>query len=79
MIIHLMGFNGFAKQIAISRTLVVFLLSLAVYRLQQDFFHKFYMLKAALATGNHFWLVVCGINGCSECLLLFPCYPGNVF
>jgi NADH-quinone oxidoreductase subunit N len=38
--------------------LVVFLLSLAGIPLTAGFLSKFYMLKAALATGKHFWLVV---------------------
>jgi NADH-quinone oxidoreductase subunit N len=53
------GFNGFAKQNPlIAGALVVFLLSLAGIPLTAGFLSKFYMLKAALATGNHFWLVV---------------------
>ena len=53
------GFNGFAKQNPfIAATLVVFLLSLAGIPLTAGFLSKFYMLKAALATGKHFWLVV---------------------
>jgi NADH-quinone oxidoreductase subunit N len=53
------GFNGLAKQNPlIAGALVVFLLSLAGIPLTAGFLSKFYMLKAALATGKHFWLVV---------------------
>jgi len=53
------GFNGFAKQNPLlAATLVVFLLSLAGIPLTAGFLSKFYMLKAALATGHYFWLVV---------------------
>jgi NADH-quinone oxidoreductase subunit N len=53
------GFNGMAKtNPLIAGALVVFLLSLAGIPLTAGFISKFYMLKAALATGKHFWLVV---------------------
>jgi NADH-quinone oxidoreductase subunit N len=53
------GFNGMAKtNPLIAGTLVVFLISLAGIPLTAGFISKFYMLKAALATGKHFWLVV---------------------
>ena len=53
------GFNGFAKQNPLlAGALVVFLLSLAGIPLTAGFLSKFYMLKAALATGKYFWLVV---------------------
>ena len=53
------GFNGLAKtNPLIAGALVVFLLSLAGIPLTAGFISKFYMLKAALATGKHSWLVV---------------------
>lgn len=53
------GFNGFAKSNPVQAgALVVFILSLAGIPLTAGFLSKFYMLKAALATGQHFWLVV---------------------
>jgi len=53
------GFNGFAKQNPLlAAAMVVFLLSLAGIPLTAGFLSKFYMLKAALATGKYFWLVV---------------------
>ena len=53
------GFNGMAKtNPLLAGALVVFLLSLAGIPLTAGFISKFYMLKAALATGKHFWLVV---------------------
>jgi NADH-quinone oxidoreductase subunit N len=53
------GFNGMAKtNPLIAGTLVVFILSLAGIPLTAGFISKFYMLKAALGTGKHFWLVV---------------------
>lgn len=53
------GFNGLARQqpvIAAATTL--FLLSLAGIPLTAGFIAKFYMLKAALATGANLWLVI---------------------
>ena len=53
------GFNGLAKKNPlIAGSLVVFILSLAGIPLTAGFISKFYMLKATLATGKHFWLVV---------------------
>lgn len=53
------GFNGFAKQQPLlAATLTIFLLSLAGIPLTAGFLSKFYMLKAALAAGNHVWLVI---------------------
>ena len=53
------GFNGMAKKNPlVAGSLVVFILSLAGIPLTAGFISKFYMLKAALATGKHFWLVV---------------------
>jgi NADH-quinone oxidoreductase subunit N len=53
------GFNGLAKQqplMAASTT--IFLLSLAGIPLTAGFISKFYMLKAAMATGKNLWLVI---------------------
>jgi NADH-quinone oxidoreductase subunit N len=53
------GFNAFAKQqpvLAASTT--IFLLSLAGIPLTAGFLSKFWMLKAAAATGKYFWLVI---------------------
>jgi NADH-quinone oxidoreductase subunit N len=53
------GFNGLAKQHpAIAATVAIFLLSLVGIPLTAGFISKFYMLKAVIATGRHFWLVV---------------------
>ncbi|MBK6937983.1 MAG: NADH-quinone oxidoreductase subunit N [Chitinophagaceae bacterium] len=53
------GFNGLAKeQPLLAGTAVVFLLSLAGIPLTAGFLSKFYMLKAALATGKFMWLVI---------------------
>jgi NADH-quinone oxidoreductase subunit N len=53
------GFNGMAKQQpVIAATTTIFLLSLAGIPLTAGFISKFYMLKAALATGRHLWLVI---------------------
>lgn len=53
------GFNGFARsQPVVAATLVIFLLSLAGIPLTAGFISKFYMLKSALLTGRHFWLVI---------------------
>jgi NADH-quinone oxidoreductase subunit N len=53
------GFNGLAKQNPlVAAALTVFLLSLTGIPLTAGFLGKFYMLKAALVNGNHFWLVV---------------------
>ncbi|MBL7743986.1 MAG: NADH-quinone oxidoreductase subunit N [Chitinophagaceae bacterium] len=53
------GFNGLAKQQPlIAATTTIFLLSLAGIPLTAGFISKFYMLKAAVLTGRHFWLVI---------------------
>jgi NADH-quinone oxidoreductase subunit N len=53
------GFNGFAKQQPLlAATTTIFLLSLAGIPLTAGFLAKFYMLKAAMATGNNLWLVI---------------------
>lgn len=53
------GFNGFAKkQPLLAATTSIFLLSLAGIPLTAGFLGKFYMLKAAMATGNNLWLVI---------------------
>jgi NADH-quinone oxidoreductase subunit N len=53
------GFNGFARQQPLlAATTTIFLLSLAGIPLTAGFLSKFYMIKAAMATGNHFWLVI---------------------
>jgi NADH-quinone oxidoreductase subunit N len=53
------GFNGLAKQQPlVAATLVIFLLSLAGIPLTAGFMSKFYMLKATIETGRHFWLVI---------------------
>lgn len=53
------GFNGLAKQQPlIAATTTIFLLSLAGIPLTAGFISKFYMLKAALLTGRHLWLVI---------------------
>lgn len=53
------GFNGFARhQPLLAATLTIFLLSLAGIPLTAGFISKFYMLKAALATGHYLWLVI---------------------
>ena len=53
------GFNGFAKkQPLLAATTTICLLSLAGIPLTAGFISKFYMLKAALGTGKHHWLVI---------------------
>ncbi|NOT49696.1 MAG: NADH-quinone oxidoreductase subunit N [Chitinophagaceae bacterium] len=53
------GFNGFAKQQPLlAATTTICLLSLAGIPLTAGFLSKFYMLKAALGTGKHLWLVI---------------------
>lgn len=53
------GFNGFSKkQPLLAAVTAIFLLSLAGIPLTAGFLSKFYMLKAALATGNNLWLVI---------------------
>ncbi len=53
------GFNGFARQQPLlAATTTIFLLSLAGIPLTAGFLAKFYMLKAALGTGKHLWLVI---------------------
>lgn len=56
------GFNGFAKhQPLLAATTTIFLLSLAGIPLTAGFLSKFYMLKAALGTGKHLWLVIVAV------------------
>ena len=53
------GFNGLGKQqplLAVTAT--VFLLSLTGIPLTAGFMSKFYMLNAAVLTGQHIWLVI---------------------
>ena len=53
------GFNGFSKkQPVVAAATTIFLLSLAGIPLTAGFLAKFYMLKAALATGQYTWLVI---------------------
>ncbi len=53
------GFNGFAKQQPVlAVTTTIFLLSLAGIPMTAGFLAKFYMLRAALAGGQHLWLVI---------------------
>jgi NADH-quinone oxidoreductase subunit N len=53
------GFNGFAKhQPLLAAVTTIFLLSLAGIPLTGGFLSKFYMLKAAMGTGQHLWLVI---------------------
>jgi NADH-quinone oxidoreductase subunit N len=53
------GFNGFSKkQPLLAATTTIFLLSLAGIPLTAGFLSKFYMLKAAMATGQNLWLVI---------------------
>jgi len=53
------GFNGLAKQQPlVAAVTAIFLLSLAGIPLTGGFISKFYMLKAALGTGKHLWLVI---------------------
>ncbi|MCH5599450.1 NADH-quinone oxidoreductase subunit N [Niabella ginsengisoli] len=53
------GFNGLAKhQPVLAFTTTICLLSLAGIPLTAGFLGKFYMLKAAIATGHHLWLVI---------------------
>lgn len=53
------GFNGLAKQqpLLAAATTILFL-SLAGIPLTAGFLAKFYMLKAAMGTGNNLWLVI---------------------
>ena len=56
------GFNGFARhQPLLAATTTIFLLSLAGIPLTAGFLAKFYMLKAAMGTGKHLWLVIFAI------------------
>jgi NADH-quinone oxidoreductase subunit N len=58
------GFNGLArKQPLVAALVAVFLLSLAGIPLTAGFFAKYYMLVAALKTGQMFWLVIIAIIG----------------
>lgn len=53
------GFNGLAKHHPLlAFTTTIFLLSLAGIPLTAGFLSKFYMLKAAMATGKNLWLVI---------------------
>jgi NADH-quinone oxidoreductase subunit N len=53
------AFNGFARhQPLLAATTTIFLLSLAGIPLTAGFLSKFYMLKAAMGTGKHLWLVI---------------------
>lgn len=53
------GFNGLAKhQPVLAFTATICLLSLAGIPLTAGFLAKFYMLKAAIATGQYLWLVI---------------------
>ncbi|HLX90442.1 MAG TPA: NADH-quinone oxidoreductase subunit N, partial [Puia sp.] len=53
------GFNGLAKSYpGIALVTTIFLLSLAGIPLTAGFFAKYYMLAAALETGNFLWLVI---------------------
>ena len=53
------GFNGLAKhQPLLALTTTICLLSLAGIPLTVGFLGKFYMLKAAVLTGKHLWLVI---------------------
>ena len=53
------GFNGFSRQQpVVAAAITIFLLSLAGIPLTAGFLAKFYMLKAAMATGTNLWLVI---------------------
>ncbi len=53
------GFNGFSKQQPLlAAVTLIFLLSLAGIPLTAGFLSKFYMLKAAMASGDSLWLVI---------------------
>jgi NADH-quinone oxidoreductase subunit N len=53
------GLNAFAKdQPLLAAVMTIFLLSLAGIPLTAGFLSKFYMLKAAAATGKYTWLVI---------------------
>ena len=53
------GFNGLARQQPmIAAVIAILFLSLAGIPLTAGFIAKFYMLKAAMDTGNHLWLVI---------------------
>jgi NADH-quinone oxidoreductase subunit N len=56
------GFNGLAKQQPlVAATNSIFLLSLAGIPATAGFMAKFYMLSAAVSTGNLLWLVIFGV------------------
>jgi NADH-quinone oxidoreductase subunit N len=58
------GFNGLVKhEPVLAITGAVFLLSLTGVPLTAGFFSKYYMLMAALRTGQMFWLVIIGVLG----------------
>jgi NADH:ubiquinone oxidoreductase subunit 2 (subunit N) len=68
------------EQPLLAATTTIFLLSLAGIPLTAGFLSKFYMLKAAMAAGKNFMAGnFCSTDGGSECVLLFPGYPGYVF
>lgn len=53
------GFNGLARQQPlVAATLTICILSLAGIPLTAGFLAKFYMLKAVMGTGAHFWLLI---------------------
>lgn len=65
------GFNGLGKQqplLAVTAT--VFLLSLTGIPLTAGFMSKFYMLQAAVQTGQHLWLVIFAVL----CAAISACY-----
>jgi NADH-quinone oxidoreductase subunit N len=56
------GFNGMGKHHPVlAATNTVFMLSLAGIPATAGFMAKFYMLSAAVSTGNLFWLVIVGV------------------
>ncbi len=75
------GFNGFAKhQPLLAAVAVIFLLSLAGIPLTAGFLAKFYMLNAAIDNRRvPLAGYICSVDGGGQCVLLFPCYTGNVF
>jgi NADH-quinone oxidoreductase subunit N len=56
------GFNGLARhEPVLAVTSTIFLLSLAGIPLTAGFFSKYYMLVAAMKTGQMFWLVIVAV------------------
>jgi NADH-quinone oxidoreductase subunit N len=56
------GFNGLARhEPVLAFTSTIFLLSLAGIPLTAGFFSKYYMLVAAMKTGQMFWLVIVAV------------------